>query len=642
MGVEVVKDSQGKEHMTVKVEELYDDEFMGNSLEDFDILQLLGKRDNRAVFKVASKINQKIYAMKKLDISKMQGNNAKQDCQNEIDTLKTLNHALVIKYYKSFFRDNCFYFVSEFMNNGDLNGVVNAYGNLKEGIEEEKLWNIFIQCMTGLVYIHSKGIIHKNIKLENIFINNDGDVKIGDFGLAEKITPYPGKNNSKEKDIQDMGVVFSTLLNFGGLKNQNKYQRDLYDIVSKMNQPIQNNLDSNKILNILKEGYSKKYEQNSSISSILSCLFTNQKFVSYFTAPKQKKYLTDNLQIKPISYSVLISFEVLLGRINQPWFKLISYIRELLAKENKSYGGREEIEPRRILFYILEKMHQEVKNSNSNINLKKKNSLDDYTFQNKMEAFTYFNNLFQTKDKSPISDYFFGIMKTKKECGFCKKDTYSFNLFSYVSFNLSLLPNNNSNTVNILDCFHLQNQKILNLEKDKLIYCKYCKAYQNHHEAKQFFSMPFFLIICFDRGTDCSSKININISETLDLGKEVDGQTSLKKFKLTGIIKRINKNNKEHYISLYFDYTKGCWVIRDDDNIQKINSLYDHQTGFIIMMFYNSIDDNNNINNNINNMSINFFNGYSGNEFDMNLSQKMKELSINNNMNNVNNNINFQ
>lgn len=613
MGVEQIKDKQGKEHMTVKLEEFYDDEFMGDDLEDFEILQSLGKSEIGAVYKVISKINQKIYAMKKLDISKIKGNNASELCQKEIDTLKKLNHSLVIKYYKSFYQNGCFFFISEYMDNGDLNGVVQAYQNLKKPIEEDKLWNIFIQCMTGLVYIHSKGITHNDIKLENIFINNDGDVKIGDLGLAEKIMPHLGNDDGKTEDIRAMGEVFMKLLYiFGVYNNQNNYSNELYDIVNKMKQANINKLNANNVLDMFKEGFSRKYEQNSSISCILSCLFSIQKFSNYFTGPNQVKYLTDNLQTKPISYTVSTAFRILFGNINCPWFKTVSLVREVLSKENKSYGGKEELEPRRILFFMLEKMHQELKNSDSKDNLKKAYSSDENFAQDKMKTFNNFYEIFQKKNKSPISDYFFGIMKTKKQCCICHKNTYSFNLFSYVSFNLDLLTFNNQNSINIIDCFHIQNQTLLQLDKNKLIYCKYCKTYQNHGELKQFFSMPYFLIICFDRGTDCHNKINININDTLNIGNEADGQTSLRNFQLNGIIKRVNRNNKEHYISLYFDHTKNCWVMRDDENIQPINSPSVHTEGFIIMMFYINID-NMNGNNFVNNL----------NQSDMNLSHKM-------------------
>ena len=48
------------------------------------------------------------------------------------------------------------------------------------------------QILEGVLYLHEAGIIHRDLKLGNLFLNNDLEVKIGDFGLAAKIE-YEGQ-----------------------------------------------------------------------------------------------------------------------------------------------------------------------------------------------------------------------------------------------------------------------------------------------------------------------------------------------------------------------------------------------------------------------------------------------------------------
>ena len=68
--------------------------------------------------------------------------------------------------------------------NGDLGNLINAHKiNLKH-IPEKELWNIFLQCMQGLAYIHKMGVIHRDIKPKNILMDNNMNIKIGDFGTA--------------------------------------------------------------------------------------------------------------------------------------------------------------------------------------------------------------------------------------------------------------------------------------------------------------------------------------------------------------------------------------------------------------------------------------------------------------------------
>ena len=102
----VIKDSKGDEYIIYNESELYDDNEMGNKFDDFEILQILGKGSYGLVCKVCSKKNKKIYALKQIDLSKINSQKEKELCQQEILLLQQLNHPNINKYYQTIINDN--------------------------------------------------------------------------------------------------------------------------------------------------------------------------------------------------------------------------------------------------------------------------------------------------------------------------------------------------------------------------------------------------------------------------------------------------------------------------------------------------------------------------------------------------------
>jgi len=156
---------------------------IGNKLEDFEILQIMGRGAYGFVAKVKSKNNLKIYALKK-NIMNNLSDFAKLKLNNELLFLKRFDHQNVCKCLTTFEENNCCYIVMKLFNNKDLFQFLEANRKLKIRIKEDTLWDIFRQCLEGLLYIHNEGVIHRDIKPGNIFMDDEGNIQIGDFGLS--------------------------------------------------------------------------------------------------------------------------------------------------------------------------------------------------------------------------------------------------------------------------------------------------------------------------------------------------------------------------------------------------------------------------------------------------------------------------
>ena len=136
------------------IEDSQKNEEIGNKLEDFEILQTLGKGGYGFVAKVKSKKNLKMYAMKMIDFSLIKDKREIDLSLNEIKIIESLNSPHIIKYYSSFQIQNRLYILMEFMNNGDLKGYITAHETINAPIPEPELWELFYQCASGLHYIH--------------------------------------------------------------------------------------------------------------------------------------------------------------------------------------------------------------------------------------------------------------------------------------------------------------------------------------------------------------------------------------------------------------------------------------------------------------------------------------------------------
>ena len=171
-------------HLIIDELQFEKNEDIGNKLEDFEILQTLGKGSYGFVAKVKSKINHKLYAMKMIDLSLLKEQIEINFAINEIKIIQSLNSPHINKYYFSFVLQNKLYIIMEFMSNGDLKGYLNAYKNINKPIPEDEIWELLYQTVVGLYYIHRNKLIHRDIKPANIFMTDEKTIKIGDFGVA--------------------------------------------------------------------------------------------------------------------------------------------------------------------------------------------------------------------------------------------------------------------------------------------------------------------------------------------------------------------------------------------------------------------------------------------------------------------------
>ena len=93
-----------------------------------------------------------------------------------------MNHPNIVKIFEAFETDDNVYLVMEYVGGGSLHSYLKEKPDRR--LEEEDAKRIFKQLMTALHYCHRKSIAHRDIKLENILIDDNNNVKLIDFGFS--------------------------------------------------------------------------------------------------------------------------------------------------------------------------------------------------------------------------------------------------------------------------------------------------------------------------------------------------------------------------------------------------------------------------------------------------------------------------
>jgi serine kinase len=111
----------------------------------------------------------------------------------ELDIVKTLKHPCLICFLQSIETTNRVYLVMELATGGDLLEVIRKNGHIKE--PQAGRW--FNQLTDGMSYCHRKGVVHRDLKCENLLLDKKNNLKITDFGFA-KCFDTQMKNGQKE------------------------------------------------------------------------------------------------------------------------------------------------------------------------------------------------------------------------------------------------------------------------------------------------------------------------------------------------------------------------------------------------------------------------------------------------------------
>lgn len=190
--------------------------------------RFLGKGGFAKVYEFVCLETKQINAGKMMEKSALSKARARQKLMSEIKIHRSLHHTNIVRFEHYFEDENFVYIMLELCTNQSLNDLVRRRKRL---VELEVQCYLF-QVLSALKYMHSHRVIHRDIKLGNIFLSDKMEIKMGDLGLAAKLefdgerkrticgTPnyiapeiLEGRNgHSFEVDVWSFGVLMYTML----------------------------------------------------------------------------------------------------------------------------------------------------------------------------------------------------------------------------------------------------------------------------------------------------------------------------------------------------------------------------------------------------------------------------------------------
>lgn len=151
------------------------------SLESFNTLKVIGRGSYGKVFMVEEKSTGRIFAMKVLKKGAITDERGKERVLTERDIIMQIRHPYIVTLHYSFQTKTKLFFILDFLNGGDLYTHIMNYGKFKEN--RARFYTA--EIVLAIDHLHKKGIVYRDLKPQNIMLDNEGHIKLTDFGLSK-------------------------------------------------------------------------------------------------------------------------------------------------------------------------------------------------------------------------------------------------------------------------------------------------------------------------------------------------------------------------------------------------------------------------------------------------------------------------
>ncbi|TGZ80127.1 Pkinase-domain-containing protein [Ascodesmis nigricans] len=149
--------------------------------------ELIGKGTYGRVYLGMNATTGEFLAVKQVEVSRVAGDSERQKemiaaLNQEIETMQHLDHENIVQYLGCERKEYSMSIFLEYISGGSIGSCLRKHGRFPERLVR----NLTRQILQGLMYLHSEGILHRDLKADNILLDVDGTCKISDFGISKK------------------------------------------------------------------------------------------------------------------------------------------------------------------------------------------------------------------------------------------------------------------------------------------------------------------------------------------------------------------------------------------------------------------------------------------------------------------------
>ena len=325
-------------------------------MENYEFVKSIGQGMYGQVFLAKHKTENKHYAIKRINFKDINDKDRK-NIENEVRLLKELRHPNIVSYKDSFLdNENYYNIVMIYCDGGDIYSKIKTAKN-KHFIENDILdW--LVQLCLALSYIHDKKILHRDLKTQNIFIQNERKVRIGDFGIAKIFnqtkdmegsmigTPlymspeqYNGKKYGFKSDIWSLGCCLFEMCNLKHAFEGNSWNAVVVKVLKGQHPPVNTQYSADMKM-LIDQMLSLNPKNRPTIASILERAFMKPKVGEYIKDFVQNyvKYDGDEEQV-----DILKEQAEKFGIFDTKMYKEITNVDIENKNKNKDLDDRKEI-----------------------------------------------------------------------------------------------------------------------------------------------------------------------------------------------------------------------------------------------------------------------------------------------------------